>query len=604
MHRPTSMRSSPLAILAIWAGFFPTNLLVAQESRSSSTNRNRATIGLYDRPNGVYQSRSVVYAQDGMACTSDPRATQAAIDVLRRGGTAVDAAIAANAMLGVVEPMSCGIGGDLFAIVWDASSQKLHGLNASGRSPMNLTIDKLREQNLKEIPLHGPLSWSVPGCVSGWYDLHQRFGKMAMPDVLASSIQLADRGFPVAPVIGQYFAASQANLRKDQDAAETFLVAPKGNAVPFAERVAPREGTLFRNPRLAATYRLIGQQGPDAFYKGSIAERIVAFSQSHGGYFSRDDFAKHQNEWIEPVSTNYRGYDVWELPPNGQGIAALQMLNILERYDVRSMGWGSPEYTHLLIEAKKLAFADRARFYADMQFSKVPVAQLISKEYAKQQAARIDLQKAMVDTPPGNPAMAQGDTVYLCVVDKDRNCCSLIQSNFHGFGSYLVPGDVGFALQNRGALFTLEDKHPNVYEPGKRPFHTIIPAMMTREGKPYMVFGVMGGDMQPQGHVQIVVNHVDFGMNIQLAGDAGRVRHDGSASPTGTPMEKKGGTLLHESTLPAATLEKLRSMGHQLKVDRSGMGGYQAILIDWDNKVLQGATESRKDGVAMGIDFN
>ncbi len=400
------------------------------------------------------------------------------------------------------------------------------------------------------------------------------------------------------------FSKFSVRLRKYRDSALTFLVEPKSQRdLPFGDRVAPIEGTLFRNPSLAATYRLIAEKGPDEFYQGSIADRIDTFSREQGGFLTKEDLSEHANEWVEPVSVRYRGYDVWELPPNGQGIAALEMLNILEQFPIQDMGWGSAEYLHVLTEAKKLAFADRARFYADMSFAKVPVKELLSKAYAKKQSQRIDMSKAMTDVPPGDPLLTHGDTIYLCVVDKDRNCCSLIQSNFHGFGSYMVPGDLGFALQNRGALFSLDPKHPNCLEPGKRPFHTIIPAMMTQAGRPCFVFGVMGGDMQPQGHVQIVVNIVDFGMNIQLAGDAARVRHDGSATPTGLPMESNGGTLLYESSIPSATRDVLQSKGHRLKHDKAGMGGYQGIWIDWENDVLQGATESRKDGVATGVDF-
>jgi gamma-glutamyltranspeptidase / glutathione hydrolase len=552
-------------------------------------------IAAYDRPtNGpLHQSRSVVYARNGMACTSDVRATQAAIDVLRSGGSAVDAAIAANAVLGVVEPMSCGIGGDLFAIVWEAKTKKLHGLNASGRSPRELSLAELRARKLEQIPLDGPLSWSVPGCVSGWHDLHSLFGTIGWADLFSPAIHLAEDGFPVAPVIAGYWRGAERLMPSWPDSAATFLVNGK----------APQAGDVFHNPRLATTYRTIAKQGAQEFYRGSIADQIIAFSKSNGGFFSKTDFEKHTNEWVDPVSTNYRGYDVWELPPNGQGIAALEMLNILEQFDIRSMGWGSAEYLHLLIEAKKLAFADRARFYADTDFSEVPVRELISKEYGLRQAKRIDLNRSAVNVPPGDPKLVQGDTIYLCVVDKDGNCCSLIQSNYHGFGSQVVPGQLGFALQNRGNLFSLDDDHPNKFEPGKRPFHTIIPAFVTKDGLPHFVFGVMGGDMQPQGHVQVLVNMIDFDMNIQMAGDAARIRHDGSATPTGTPMVEGGGTVLVESGIPIAAVDRLKAMGHQVKSEGgAGMGGYQGILINRKQGILEGATESRKDGVALGIE--
>jgi gamma-glutamyltranspeptidase/glutathione hydrolase len=566
------------------------SVALAQEPSVTKPN----PIGRYDRPSGpIYQSRSVVVAQHGMACTSDPRATAAAIAILENGGSAVDAAIAANAVLGVVEPMSCGVGGDLYAIHWDSHTGKISGLNASGRSPAKLNRQVFADQGIKEIPLYGPMSWSVPGCVAGWYDLHSKFGKKNMAEVLEPAIALAEKGFPVSPVIAGYWAKTEQSFLPWKDSQATFLIDGKR---------APKTGDKFRNPRLAETYRRIAQFGPDHFYRGPIAQAIVEFSESHGGYFSLEDFANHTNEWVEPVSTNYRGYDVWQIPPNGQGLAVLQMLNVLERYDLPSMGWGSADYTHLLIEAKKLAYADRARFYADTAFESVPIEPLRSKSYAEIQNRRIDPQRALVDVPHGDPKLVQGDTVYLCVVDADRNCCSLIQSNFHGFGSQVVPGEVGFALQNRGNLFSLSEDHPNRLEPKKRPFHTIIPSLVTRDGKPVFVFGVMGGDMQPQGQVQVLVNWIDFGMNIQMAGDAARVRHEGSASPTGIPADADGGVVHYESGLPQETLEALARRGHRLQASRSSFGGYQGILIDWQRGILQGATESRNDGLALGTD--
>lgn len=551
-------------------------------------------IGRYDRPMGpAAQSRSVVYARGGMACTSDPRATAAALQILQQGGSAVDAAIAANAVLGVVEPMSCGIGGDLYSIVWDSKSGHVTGLNASGRAPMRLAREVFLEKGLNEIPNFGPLTWSVPGCVAGWYDLHERHGRLPMARVLEPAIQLAENGFPVSPVIAGYWARGAANFKEWPDSQATYLLDGKR---------APQAGEVFSNPRLAASYRKIASGGRDAFYRGDLAKRIVDFSRANGGYLELEDFSRHENTWVDPISTRYRGLDVWQIPPNGQGLSVLQILNVLEQHDVRSMGWGSPDYTHLLIEAKKLAYADRARFYADMAFSDVPVEGLRSMEYARRQNERIDMQLAAKEVPPGDPKLIHGDTVYLCVVDKDRNCCSLIQSNYNGFGSQIVPGNVGFALQNRGNLFSLSEDHPNRLEPGKRPFHTIIPSLVTRDGKPVFVFGVMGGDMQPQGQVQVLVNWIDFGMNIQMAGDAARVRHEGSATPTGTPADPKGGTVHYESGLPEATVQELARRGHVLKPARSSMGGYQGILIDWENNVLHGATESRNDGVAMGIE--
>jgi len=545
----------------------------------------------FDRPSGpAHQSRSMVIAKHGVVATSHPLAAQAGLDVLKSGGNAVDAAIAVNAMLGVVEPMSCGIGGDLFAIVWDAKTQKLYGLNASGRSPKKLTLLVFVDKGLKEIPEYGPLSWSVPGCVDGWHELNARFGAKRLRELLQPAIDTAEQGYPVSEIIAAGWRGSEKRLKEWPDSARVYL--PQGRG--------PETGEIVTLPELAATYRAIAAGGRDAFYRGPIAQEIVKFSIEHGGYFSLPDFAEHTSDWIDPVSTTYRGYTVWELPPNGQGIAALEMLNLLEGYDLKSLGPNSAEYVHLFVEAKKLAFADRARFYADMAFANVPVAELISKEYAAKRRPLIQPGKAAVDVPAGDPKLARADTVYLTVVDKDRNCCSLIQSLYHGFGSQVVPGKVGFALQNRGNLFALDPQHANRLEPGKRPFHTIIPAMVTKDGKPWFCFGVMGGDMQAQGHVQILVNMIDFGMNPQAAGDAARIQHTGSPTPTGLPGEPDGGKVLLESGFPADTRAKLAEWGHHFKDGKGSFGGYQGILIDWDHGVLHGATDSRKDGAAVG----
>ncbi len=536
------------------------------------------------------QARSVVIARQGIVATSHPLAAQAGLDVLKSGGNAADAAIAANAVLGVVEPMSCGIGGDLFVIYWDAKTQKLYGLNASGRSPFHLNRQVFAEKGLEQIPTTGPLSWSVPGCVDGWRELHGRFGHKPWAEILAPAVEAAEDGAPVPEVIAGYWRGAEGTLKKWPDSAATFLI--------DGER-APGIGEVMKNPRLAASLRIIAKEGPQAFYQGDIAKKIVAFSEANGGYFSLRDFTEHKSEWVEPVSSSYRGHDIWELPPNGQGIAALEMLNILEQHDLRALGHNSPEHLHLFLEAKKLAFADRAKFYADPAFGELPIKELISKEYAKQQNARIDMHKAAEDVPAGDPKLTRGDTIYLTVVDKDRNCCSLIQSNYFGFGSMVAPGDVGFVIQNRGALFALDNKHANRLEPHKRPFHTIIPAFITKDGKPWFCFGVMGGDMQAQGHVQIVCNLIDFGMNVQAAGDAPRASHSGSATPTGLAAEGSGQVLVEEG-VPEETVVTLRSMGHKVMRASGGFGGYQGILIDWKNGVLHGASESRKDGAAVG----
>ncbi|MCL4201379.1 MAG: gamma-glutamyltransferase [Pirellulaceae bacterium] len=545
----------------------------------------------YDRPVGpAFQSRSVVLARNGIVATSHPLAAQAGLNVLRSGGNAADAAIAANAMLGVVEPMSCGIGGDLFAIYWDSKTQSLYGLNASGRSPYALNRQVFAERGLETVPIQGPLSWSVPGCVSGWQTLLDRFGTRSLAELLEPAAQTAEAGFPVTEVIAHFWRGAENSLRKHAGSAAIYLI---------DGRRAPRFGEVFRNPTLADVYRQIGREGAGDFYRGGIAAKLVAFSEAEGGFLSARDLAEHRSDWVRPVSASYRGYEVWELPPSGQGIAVLQMLNLLEASDLAQFGPGSTEYLHRLVEAKKLAFADRARFYADPDFEDVPVETLISKAYARRQLQRLDPDRAAIDVPPGNPRMELGDTVYLTVVDKDRNCCSLIQSVFHGFGSMMTPGDLGFVLQNRGALFALDDKHPNRLEPHKRPFHTIIPGMVTREGRPWFCFGVMGGDMQPQGHVQVLVNLIDFGMNVQAAGDAARVFHVGSAAPTGLPAQG-GGTVRVESGIPESSIAALRDKGHTVVRGQGGFGGYQGILIDDETGVLHGATESRTDGVAMG----
>lgn len=552
-----------------------------------------AALAEYDRPaKEPHQSRSVVIAKHGIVATSHPLAAQVGLDILKAGGNAADAAIATNAMMGVVEPMSCGIGGDLFAIYWDNKEKKLYGLNASGRSPLNLTMAILREkaEGNNQIPSVGPLSWSVPGCVDGWDQLRTRFGSKPLATLLEPAIQTAEEGFPVSEIIGNGWQGSFVSLSQWPDSKRVYLK----NGRP------PRVGEIMTLPELAATYRLLAAEGRDAFYKGKIAEQIVAFSEKHGGYFSLRDFAEHKSDWIDPVSTDYRGFTVWELPPNGQGIAALQMLNILEGYDLRALGPKSAEYVHLFTEAKKLAFADRARFYADPAFAPAPVKELVSKEYATRQRARIDLSKAAVNVAAGDPKLEHGDTIYLTVIDKDRNCCSLIQSLYFGFGSQVVPGQVGFALQNRGNLFSLDETHPNRFEPGKRPFHTIIPAMVTKDGEPWFSFGVMGGDMQPQGQVQILVNMIDFGMDPQMAGDAARIRHGGSATPTSLPEEPGGGTVYLESGFPPETRAKLQSLGHKLGIATGSYGGYQGIMIDRLNGTLHGATDPRKDGAAVG----
>jgi gamma-glutamyltranspeptidase/glutathione hydrolase len=534
-----------------------------------------------------FATRSEVIARNGMAATSQPLATQVALDILKKGGNAIDAAIAANAVLGVVEPTGCGIGGDIFAIIWSADKGKLYGLNGSGRSPRSLRLEYFKENGYEFIPSFGPLPVSVPGCVDGWFEMHEMFGRLPMKDLLQPAISYAREGFPVTEVIAYYLDSGTARLKDYPNIKEVYM--PGGKA--------PAKGEVFTNPLLANTLEKIAKGGRNEFYRGTIARDIDAFMKKQGGFLTYDDLSRHSSEWIEPVSTTYRGYEVWELPPNGQGIAALQMLNILEGYDIGAMGFGSAEYIHLFTEAKKLAFEDRAKFYADPRFSSVPVPWLISKKYAVERRKLIDNQRAGKVYDAGVPEA--GNTIYLTVSDKFGNMVSLIQSNYRGLGSGMCPTGLGFILQDRGEMFSLEQGHANVYAPGKRPFHTIIPAFITRNGKPYISFGVMGGDMQPQGHVQIVVNLIDFKMNLQEAGDAPRIYHTGSSEPTGQQMTN-GGLLHLESGLRTEVLQKLMSMGHVIQWELGGFGGYQAIMWDEKNKVWFGASESRKDGMAAG----
>ncbi len=541
-----------------------------------------------DRVTGYnFASRSEVIAQQGMAATSHPLATQVAVDILKKGGTAVDAAIAANAVLGLMEPTGCGIGGDLFAIIWDSETQKLHGLNASGRSPMSLSREYFIENGYEKIPSFGPLPVSVPGTVDGWFEMHNKFGKLTMPTLLEPAINYANEGFPVTELIAYYMNRSGNFLAQYPNFKETYM--PDGEM--------PAKGEIFKNPYLANTYTIIANEGRDAFYKGDIARTIGTYIQENGGFLSYEDLAAHTSTWVDPVSTNYRGYDVWELPPNGQGIAALQMLNILEAYDISSMHWDSPEYIHLFVEAKKLAYEDRAAYYADMDVVDVPVEELISKKYAEERRKLIDSERAARNVKAGE--VSGPNTIYLTVADKDGNMVSLIQSNYRGMGSGMTPPGLGFVLQDRGESFTLQPNKPNTFEPGKRPFHTIIPGFITKDNQPWISFGVMGGDMQPQGHTQIVVNMIDFGMNLQEAGDAPRIYHTGSSEPTGSVMTD-GGILMLESGFPYQTIRELMQKGHRMEWTVGPFGGYQAIMWDKENKVYYGASESRKDGQAAG----
>ncbi len=540
----------------------------------------------YDRITGEqFASRSEVIGQHGMVATSHPLATQIGIDVLKKGGTAIDAAIAANIALGLMEPTGSGIGGDLFAIVWDTKEQKLFGLNASGPAPQSISLDYFKQQKLAKIPPFGPLPVTVPGAVDGWVKLHEKFGNQSFASLFEPTIGYARKGHPVTETIAYYLDRSK----------EIFKQYPNFSDVWMKDGETTGKGDIFKNPQLANTLEIIAEKGRAGFYEGEVAKTIADFIQAQGGFLTYEDLANFNSEWVEPVSTNYRGYDVWELPPNGQGMVALQILNILENFDVKKMGLFSSDYVHLFTEAKKLAFADRAKHYADPNFSKIPIEQLVSKSYAKERAALIDLTKAAQVDESGIPD--GGDTIYLTAADQFGNMISLIQSNYRGMGSGMVPPGLGFMLQDRGELFSLKEGHANVIEGGKRPFHTIIPAFVTKDNKPYLSFGVMGGATQPQAHAQIIINLIDFGYNLQEAGDAPRLVHSGSSQPTDEIM-LDGGSLSLETGFGTAIEEALKEKGHKLQYQKGIFGGYQAIMIK--DGVYFGASESRKDGQASG----
>ena len=543
-----------------------------------------------DRVTGKsFATRSVVLAQNGMVATSHPLATQIGLDILKNGGNAIDAAIAANAALGLMEPTGCGIGGDLFAIVWDGKTKKLYGLNASGRSPKNLSIDYFEKKGMNKIPSHGPLPVSVPGAVDGWFELHNKFGSKPMTEILAPAIDYAKKGFPSTELIAWYMNRSIPFYESKgfPNINDTYKSQNGGKL--------PKEGEIYKNNYLANTYEKIAKQGRDVFYKGEIAKTIGKFIKEQGGFLSAKDFASHKSEWVEPVSINYRGYDVWELPPNGQGIAALQMLKILEGYDFSNIEFGGAEHLHLFTEAKKLAFEDRAKYYADMDFVKVPVDKLLSDEYANKRRQLIGKRASKYSAGK----ISAGETIYMTVADSQGTMVSLIQSNYRGMGSGMAPPKLGFMLQDRGELFSLKRGQANTLEPGKRPFHTIIPAFVTKDGKPFLSFGVMGGDFQPMGHTQIIMNLIDFKMNLQEAGDAPRWDHTGGATPTGNKTINTG-MIRVESGIPYTTVRGLMDRGHKVGFARGIYGGYQAILWDDISKVYHGASESRKDGQAAG----
>ena len=580
---------------------FPAALLGLMLMTSSVTADNAPTAapGGGDRYTGQgFATRAPVLATNGMAATAQPLATQIAIDILKRGGSAIDAAIAANAALGLMEPVGCGIGGDLFAIIWDPKTKKLYGYNGSGRSPQGRSLEDLKRKlgGRTNMPSHGSLTVTVPGAVDGWFALHQRFGKLPINQVLEPAIHYARKGYPVSQLVASYwgrnfksFERNAKDIEEIDNAKKTYLIDGK----------PPEHGQIFRNPDLAKSYEALAKKGRNAFYKGAIAKTIDAYFKRIGGDLRYADFATHTGNWVDPVGVNYRGYDVFELPPNTQGIAALQMLKMLEGYDLKKMGRGSADALHVMVEAKRLAFEDLGKFYADPATYNAPITQLISDGYTAKRRALINMEKANASVPPGEVKLHQGDTTYLTTADKNGMMVSLIQSNYRGMGSGLVADGLGFMFQDRGELFALDPSHPNAYAPSKRPFQTIIPAFVMKEGKPVMSFGVMGGDLQPQGHVQIIVNMIDFGLNIQEAGDAARFRHVGSEEW----MRKDSGdagNLQLETGISADTRAELERRGHRLEPGDGGFGGYQAIMRDPETGVYWGASEMRKDGSAIG----
>ena len=527
------------------------------------------------------QARSMVISDRGIVATSQTLASQAGAQILARGGSAMDAAIAANATLGVVEPESCGIGGDLFAIFWEAKTGKLTAINASGWAPKALTIDLLKSMGHTSMPQEGIQSVTVPGCVDGWAKLHKRFGKLPWKDLFQPAIYHAEHGFPVTEIISSAWSGEQNSLAKDPNARRVFLI----------NGATPALGQMFRNPRMAAALRLIATQGEAAFYRGAIAKAILKTSDRLGGKMALADLSEFEAEWVEPLSTEYRGWKVYELPPNGQGIAAIEMLNLFSQFPLPTWQSRGVEELHTQIEAQKLAYQDLHRYVADMRFAKVPVEGMVSMNYARERARLINPDKAQCDVSPGDPTHVRGDTIYLSAVDREGNIVSLIQSLYLHFGSKIVVDDYGFALQNRGALFELDPNHPNALAPRKRPFHTIIPAFMEK-GDIHIGFGIMGGLNQAQAHAQFVSNIVDHGMNIQMALETLRF----------TKKTFGGCDVLIEKRVAPDVFQALTAKGHQFQVvgDFSNeMGGGQAVIHDSAAGVNYGASDPRKDGAAV-----
>ena len=543
-----------------------------------------------DRPAGNTRgTRSVVMARNGAIATSQPLATAAGLRVLQSGGNAIDAAVAAAAVLAVVEPTMNGVGGDLFAIVYSAKDKKVHGLNASGRAPAAATPEEFKKRGVQRIPLRGELSVSVPGVVDGWSELVTKHGTRTLAQALEPAIKYARDGYAVSEIIADQWKSVETLLARDPKSAAIFLTGGK----------APAPGDVVKNPALAASLEAIGKGGRDVFYKGAIAKAIADDMQRRNGLITARDLADHRSDWLEPLSTTYRGYQVFELPPNTQGIAALEMLNIMEGFDLKALGHNSAAYLHLMVEAKRIAFADRGAWLADLASTPPKALELmLSKEYAATRRKEINKDKAAAEykalsidgrtTPEGgDEPVGRGDTIYLSAADAEGNVISLIQSIYETFGAGIVAGDTGIVLHNRANLFSLTPGHPNLIAPGKRPFHTLIPAMVLKDGAPWVSFGVMGGDMQAQGHAQVLANLIDFGMNIQQAGEAPRFRHSGAG-------------LALESAFSAEARAGLTARGHRLVDSKGVWGGFQGILIDPTTRVLMAGSDPRKDGMAAG----
>ena len=588
MHRRSFLAALPLGVMGAGAA-------MAQQYPG---------VGMGDRIVGErFAGRSTVWGSQGAAATAHPIATLIGIDTLRRGGSAIDAAIAINAALGFLEPVANGIGGDAFGLLWDPALGRVVGFNGSGNSPMGLSLETARSRAVEGyLPRYGAVTVNVPGTVDAWWSAHQRYGKLPWADVLLPVAELCERGAPVPQLIAYYLERNMANFQRPNAGVEEIgnalsIYAPGGRT--------PREGEMFRNPDLGRTYRMIAEGGRDAYYDGPIADHIEAYFRRIGGWMTRADLAAHETEWVTPLMTTYRGVEVYGLGPNTQGLSTLQLLNVAEQFDLREMGFQSAASIHHQAEAKRLAFEDRARWFSDPRFTDIPVEWLLSKDYAAQRAALIRPDRVMDHAFPGD-APTQGDTTYFSVADANGMMVSWIQSNYRGMGSGLVPdgpdgATLGFMFQDRGELFALRDGHPNLYQPGKRPFHTIIPGFACRDGQPWMAFGVMGGGMQPQGQAQIIINMVDYGLGPQEAGDAPRWQHYGSSEPTGQPAEGTG--VLHlESGVPAESRAGLEAMGWTLGPPDGGFGGYQNVMrqINADGGWTYGAaTEMRKDGLAL-----